>query len=126
MKTRSKNSRGISRRAPDVSELDFNDDAQPPRTGDPVSPEILSSELPRRRARRAGLTGAALGEDVTADDLAPETLIDEENPESTVRRKAGPADTVLSHLEGEEWFVEEREESPASISPRRRSGDTGE
>lgn len=125
MKTRSSKRPGISTRAPDVSELDFNDDPQPPRTGDPVSPEVLSSELSRRRARRVGLTGAALGEDVTADDLAPETLIDEEGPDSTVRRKLGPADAVLSHLEGEEWFAETPEESTVSIKPRRESGETG-
>lgn len=126
MKTRTRRHPGISKAAPDVDELDFNDTAEPARTGDPVSPEVLSNELSRRRGRRAGLTGAAVGEDVTADDLAPETLIDQENPDSTVRRKLGPADTVLSRVEGEEWFAETPEEFTGAIKPLRRPGGGGE
>lgn len=91
-----------SARAPDVTELNFNDDRVPPRTGDPVSPQELRALLPRRRVRQAGLTGAAVSDDVTADDLSPETLIDEEGSDSTVRRRRGPIDTLLRRLTDEE------------------------
>lgn len=99
------NSRG--RGADDrIEELSFEDDAPPPRAGDPLTEdEIISA----RRIEQAGLTGAAVGGDPTADDLTPRTLIDEEGDEDedTVFADAAetgsrPADKDLRIVRGNE------------------------
>lgn len=97
----------IRRRSPrrgEVAELDFNDDRPPPRAGDPVSEEVLDRTQPRRRVRQAGLTGAAVERAVTADDLSPETLIDEDGAESSVHRASFAADTSLRRVSAREVF----------------------
>lgn len=95
-----------------VAELDFNDERIPPRAGDPVDAEALALQLPRRRAQQAGLTGASVREDVTADDLAPETMIDEDGADPIVRRRRGPTDASLREVEPEELFGEPGADNP--------------
>jgi hypothetical protein len=106
MKNRDANSRG--RGADDhVEELSFDDDAPPPRPGDPLTDDEVISE---RRAEQAGLTGAAVTADFTADDLSPQTLIDEEGDEDeesvfaddTTENGALPADKDLRIVRGSE------------------------
>lgn len=100
------------RRTSPVAELDFNDDSVPPRTGDPTSAESLRTLMPLRRARQAGLTSAAVDEDVTADDLSPETLIDEDGAGSNLRGRTKPTDTVLRRISEEEVFTPPSDDPP--------------
>ena len=68
--------------------LDFNEgNERGGRTGDLLSPARASEEFPAERARLAGMTGGEnpAGE-VTADDLAPETLLDESRSHSPAAR----------------------------------------
>ncbi|MGQ0699863.1 MAG: hypothetical protein ACT4PZ_16670 [Panacagrimonas sp.] len=125
MKSQALDSSRIGRRkkrTETVAELDFNDDGIPPRTGDPIDAEDLSNMLPRRRGRQAGLTGASVADDVTADDLSPETLIDEDGPDSTVRRRSGPVDTVLRRLSEEEVFADPEHEPAGDDEDREETG----
>ena len=61
-------------------ELDFNKgDERSGRVGDLRSERDYRSEFPDERVRKAGMTGGENpGGEVTADDLAPETLLDED------------------------------------------------
>lgn len=70
-----------------VRELDFEKGPEG-RIGDERSPEEVEREFPPQRRREMGLTGgetlgdSAVEDGVSMDDLAPETLIDEEGTES--------------------------------------------
>ena len=59
------------------------------------------------------MTGASVEDDVTADDLSPETLIDEDGTDSAVRRRRGPVDTVLRHVDEQEIFSDPPDDPPA-------------
>jgi hypothetical protein len=79
-------------------ELDFNKgDERSGRAGDPRSQRDYHGEFPEERVRKAGMTGGENpGGEVTADDLAPETLLDEDRsrtPEAQEGRAA--IDSVL-------------------------------
>lgn len=81
-----------------VEELNF-EEVNPPRSGDPMHAAELASELPPERERDAGLSGGELpaqanrNSDVTDDDLAPETLYQEEDEYELYT--AQPADKQL-------------------------------
>jgi len=70
-----------------VRELDFEKGPEG-RIGDERSPEEVEREFPAQRRREMGLTGgetlgdSAVEDGVSMDDLAPETLIDEDGTES--------------------------------------------
>jgi hypothetical protein len=83
-------------------DLDFDDDNQPPaQAGDTVGGARAREEFPDRRVREAGRTGGemqginASDDDVTADDLAPETLLDEERSHTPDASGREPADQDL-------------------------------
>lgn len=67
-------------RSEEPQELSFDDDdTRDSRAGDLLEGDSVEQEYPRERERTAGLTGAALPDgDVSADDLSPETLLDED------------------------------------------------
>lgn len=73
--------RPLRPRADEPQELSFDDDdyARDGRAGDLRSAAEIDREYPLRRERDAGLTAGELpGRNLTADDLAPETLLDED------------------------------------------------
>ena len=79
-------------------ELSFDDIDQVLRQGDR---ESGPSDIPAARVREAGMTGGETGRgDVTADDAAPETLIDEDGADAPVLRQpdARAADTALHRV----------------------------
>lgn len=81
------------------SELDFErGDEREGRIGDPKPMREVREEFPGRREREAGSTGGETPDQhVTADDMAPETLLDSERSH-TPRSMRGRAanDTSLS------------------------------
>ena len=84
------------------SDLDFDDDNQPvAHAGDRVSDTRRREEFPDRRVRDAGRSGGemqginASDDDVTADDLAPEILLDEERSHTPDAGNREPADQSL-------------------------------
>lgn len=80
-----------------VRELDFEKGPEG-RIGDERSPEDVEREFPAQRRREMGLTGgetlgdSAVEDGVSMDDLAPETLIDEDGTESPL----DPADSTAA------------------------------
>lgn len=125
-------------------ELDFaRGDERGGRAGDERRPEDIADEFPAARVRQAGLSGGeiagSLGPDsrVTADDMAPETLLDEERsrtPDAHARRDA--ADTLLSDADeatigegtgaDEAEFADEDPIDPDELAERRQdAGETG-
>lgn len=81
--------------------LSFDDGERgpPPRVGDLRPEEEVLEEFPPSRVREAGLTGGPLRQDVTADDLSPETLLDDRlsrTPSAHDDREA--LDTLLSDV----------------------------
>lgn len=74
------------------SELDFErGDEREGRIGDPRPAREVREEFPGRREREAGSTGGETPDQhVTADDMAPETLLDPE-PSHTPRSMRGRA-----------------------------------
>ncbi|GAC1032880.1 hypothetical protein thsps21_37090 [Pseudomonas sp. No.21] len=95
----------IEDRMGSMEQLDFSDrkDERQGRVGDLRPEQEVEREFPDRRVREAGMSGGetlgrSLHEDgVSADDLSPETLIDEN--ETRVGRDPGgvvPADKDLS------------------------------
>ena len=74
------------------SELDFErGDEREGRIGDPKPAREVREEFPGRREREAGSTGGETPDGhVTADDLAPDTLLDSE-PSRTPRSMHGRA-----------------------------------
>lgn len=67
-------------RSEEPQELSFDDDdTRDGRVGDRERDDVVAQEYPYRREASAGLTGAATPDrDITADDLSPETLLDED------------------------------------------------
>jgi hypothetical protein len=76
--------------------LCFDDDDRPAgRIGDPRPEDEVMEEFPPSRERQAGLAGVP-GGDVTADDLSPETLLDDDRSHSPSARDSRDAlDTIL-------------------------------
>lgn len=89
-----------------AGELDFSDQPKQRfgRAGDLRPAEEVARELPPSRERQAGRSGGEIaGGDLTADDVSPETLLDESpshNPDSLAERD--PADKVLRRAEEDE------------------------
>lgn len=81
-----------------VREIDFDEEKRiPPRAGDPRrTASGVDPEISPQRVREAGLTGAETNNDVTDDDLTPETLLDEEHSIDP------PADKRVRIVRGEE------------------------
>lgn len=81
--------------------LSFDDEDQPIRSGDAQPQQRARSEFPAARARKAGLTGGETPEkdDVTADDLTPETLLDDDPSRSPDAAGRDPNDSVLRALD---------------------------
>lgn len=104
-RSNSSNERDTRKIAPQNEEprgdLDFSDDDSHGRSGDAVSSTRLREEFPDRREREAGRTGGemrglnASDDDVTADDAAPETLLDEERSHTPDAEGREPADQDL-------------------------------
>lgn len=99
------NSRG---RAEDdrIEELSFEDDGPPPRIGDPrLEPGQRDTKISSQRVRNAGRSSGEMERIgnvdpfVTADDLSPETLLDEDSVDSD---KFAAADKALSIIEENE------------------------
>lgn len=94
-------------RTPRVNEepprdLKFEQGDERSRVGEPKSRRQMRDEFPPERVREAGRTAGEMpGGEVTADDMAPETLLDEERsrtPDSA--RGRAPLDTALDVLDG--------------------------
>lgn len=81
-----------------IEELDFDEDEPTGRIGDLVPEDELAREIPDKRVREAGMTGASTSDHhYTDDDLNQETMIDEDGARSA--DEAGedhPADWDLS------------------------------
>lgn len=84
-------------------ELSFDDDdSSDGRAGDLRPEQDILDEFPPERVRQAGMTGGEVPEagpdsGVTADDLAPETLLDDNRSHSpAAHRRRDAADTLLS------------------------------
>lgn len=87
----------IEDRMGSMETLDFDDD-NTARIGDELPEHERQQEIPPRRVREAGLTGASTADHhPTDDDLAPEVLIREDGARSASERGADrPADFDLS------------------------------
>lgn len=88
-------------------ELNFETDERSARIGEPTDPDVLRASLPKRREREAGITGGGVpgapGERVTGDDLAPETMIDEDGSGGpTIYASRAPQDSVLRVVDEDE------------------------
>lgn len=101
----------IEDRMDSMHELDFSErrDARQGRIGDERSADEVAREFPPEREAQAGMSGGeALSEsvhedNVTLDDLSPETLIDESGAYSPGERgEVRPADKELSVVDGSE------------------------
>src|SRR5690606_5754743 len=81
-----------------MEELDFDEEEPSARIGDLMPEDELAHEIPEKRVREAGLTGASTPDHhSTDDDLDPEMLIREDGARSA--REEGednPADFELS------------------------------
>lgn len=86
------------------SELDFEDDESVAQTGERLAPDDVARQLSPARARDAGLTGASHpGEDATADDMTPETLLPEDGARSPAEAGHGsPSDSTLRRVKAHE------------------------
>ena len=87
----------IQDRMGSMETLDFDDD-ETARIGDELPERERQQEIPERRVREAGLTGASTADHhPTDDDLAPEVLIREDGARSPSEPGADhPADFDLS------------------------------
>ncbi|MDD0843597.1 phosphotransferase system, HPr-related protein [Pseudomonas sp. Gutcm_11s] len=92
-----------------MHELDFSErrDARKGRIGDERPVAEVEKEFPPQREAQAGMSGgealtdSSHEDNVTMDDLTPETLIDEDGEFSPDGRGAsGPADKELSVVDG--------------------------
>lgn len=110
-------------------ELDFNKgDERSGRVGDLRSERDYRGEFPEERVRRAGMTGGENPDgEVTADDLAPETLLDEDRshtPDAEEDRVA--IDSVLREASeaeiGEGYGKDEAELAREEGSPGKAGG----
>lgn len=86
-------------------ELNFEDgDERGGRIGDRRSDRELRDEFPPARVRQAGLTGGSMRDhDVTADDLSPETLLDDDPSRTPADPDRVPADRMLTEVE--DWDI---------------------
>ncbi|WP_060507060.1 hypothetical protein [Pseudomonas sp. NBRC 111124] len=95
-----------------VRELDFSDrnDDREGRAGDERPTAEVEQEFPARRVAESGMTGGealsdSLHEDnVTYDDLSPDTLLDETGARDPHEPggNGGPADKTLRHVDADE------------------------
>ncbi|MCE0777428.1 phosphotransferase system, HPr-related protein [Pseudomonas sp. NMI542_15] len=95
-----------------VRELDFDDrlDEREGRVGDERPADEVAREFPPRRVAESGMTGGealsdSLHEDnVTYDDLSPDTLLDETGARDPHEPGGGggPADQSLRHVDADE------------------------
>lgn len=100
----------IEDRMGSVHELDFNDrDEHTGRAGDERPAGELEQEFPARRVAESGMSGGealsdSLHEDnVTMDDLSPDTLLDESGARDPHEPGlGGPADKQLRHVDADE------------------------
>jgi hypothetical protein len=92
---------GLNEKDERVHELSFDLDQGPPsRIGDTRSRRKMREEFPPERVEEAGMTGGELADHkITADDVAPETLLDD-NPSHTPAAKEGrdPLDQSLREV----------------------------
>ena len=120
--------------AEDIKELSF-EDRPPPRIGDTRSRRKDQEEFPPERVEEAGQTGGEIPQEgLTADDLSPETLLDdlpshspaaEEQrvPLDTVLRDVGPEEAAVGYGEDEaELALHDPVSDPSSNHERQRSG----
>jgi hypothetical protein len=85
-----------------MEELDFDEGDEPTgRIGDLIPEDELEQELPDRRVREAGMTGASTADHhPTDDELDPEVLIREDGARSAKEEGRGtPMDTQLSDVD---------------------------
>jgi hypothetical protein len=85
-----------------MEELDFDQGDEPTgRIGDLIPEDELEQELPDRRVREAGMTGASTADHhPTDDELDPEVLIREDGARSAKEEGRGtPMDTQLSDVD---------------------------
>jgi hypothetical protein len=83
----------------EVSELDFSEETQID-----LSADDEESDAPLRRS--LGSDDAFAADRLSADDMAPETLIDEDDPDSPIRDDAHPADATLREVSARELFAD--------------------
>jgi hypothetical protein len=96
---------GLNEKDERVHELSFDLDQGPPsRTGDKRSRRKMREEFPPERVEEAGMTGGEMADHkVTADDVTPETLLDD-NPSHTPAAREGrdPLDQTLREVDESE------------------------
>lgn len=101
----------IQDRMGEIRELDFSDrhDERQGRAGDARPAEEVNREFPAERVERSGMSGGealseSLHEDnVTLDDLSPDTLYDQTGArDPSERGGAGPADQQLRRVDSDE------------------------
>ncbi|MCO7518124.1 MULTISPECIES: phosphotransferase system, HPr-related protein [unclassified Pseudomonas] len=94
-----------------VHELDFSErrDARQGRIGDERPARELAQDYPPRRVAEGGMTGgealsdSAHEDNVTLDDLSPDTLFDQSGArDADEPGLGGPADKHLRHVEADE------------------------
>lgn len=87
-----------------MEELQFDEDEPSARIGDLIPEDELAHEIPEKRVREAGMTGASTPDHhSTDDDLDPEILMGEEGARSAHEAgDDGPADWVLSIVDENE------------------------
>ncbi len=81
-----------------MEELHLDQDEPTAKIGDELTTPELDQQLPPKRAREAGMTGASMDDhEPTDDDMSPETLIEEDGARSPDEVGRGrPADWDLS------------------------------
>jgi len=91
----------------EIEELSFEEE-EASRFGDERPRVDAEQDFPPRRVRAAGMTGGEaqpLGQEITADDMSPETLLDEEGaepPSAHADEDDKPADKRLRVVPGSE------------------------
>jgi hypothetical protein len=84
-----------------MEELHFDEEEPSARIGDLIPEDELEQEIPDRRVREAGMTGASTADHhPTDDELEPEVLIREDGARSAKEEGRGtPMDTQLSDVD---------------------------
>lgn len=84
-----------------MEELHFDEEEPSARIGDLMPEDELEQEIPDRRVREAGMTGASTADHhPTDDELDPEVLIREDGARSAKEEGRGtPMDTQLSDVD---------------------------
>lgn len=87
-----------------MEELHFDEEEPSARIGDLIPEDELEQEIPDRRVREAGMTGASTADHhYTDDDLEAETMILEDGARSAKEAGLGtPMDTKLSDVDEDE------------------------